>query len=151
MPTIYMNKGSSTVKQKCSSHLLYFQLGFEATRLVSSDNWRHEPDVSHRRYLLTPKCTGCGLLTQYTCPRGIFVAASAYHGPSNELDVYCRPPFSGVWDTAHPLLRLPAPSATILAQVTACSLLRLLASLTELKTTKTEAPRWAGVSGDVTP
>ena len=39
---IYMNKGRSTVKQKWSSLFLYFQLGFDATRLVSSDNWRHK-------------------------------------------------------------------------------------------------------------
>ena len=53
-----MNKGKSTVNQKCSILFLYFQLEFYATRLVSSDSWVHEhpylaeslePKVAHRR------------------------------------------------------------------------------------------------------
>ena len=95
---------------RCSSLLPYFQLWFEATRLVSSDNWRYgQPEVAPSRHSPSCEYTGCRFHTQHVHPRGTFVVASAHHSPPDEPDIHCRPTFSWVWVTACSLLRLPAP------------------------------------------
>ena len=134
----YISKVRSTANQICSSLFPHPQLGFEATRPVSFDDWgpKHplqEHTVTPRRQSQSPKCTNCGSITCHANLRGIFVAASAHCSPPDEPDVCQRPPFPRVWYTDHPLSWPPSPSTTHLTQIAACSLLRPLAPLTEPK------------------